>query len=120
MDAALPCQTSRMQGDSLARLRSGTVEFCVLALLRHRPMSVLELRRALVETRGLLADDRAIYPLLARLRRSGFVDSEWVDSLTGPRRRYHTITREGRVALDEFLSEWQIFRASVDRVLSAG
>ena len=31
-----------------------------------------------------------------------------------------TITREGRVALDEFLSEWEIFRASVDRVLGAG
>jgi PadR family transcriptional regulator PadR len=106
--------------DSLSQLRSGTIEFCVLALLRRRPMYGLELGLELAHAYGLLADDGGIYPLLSRLRRGGLVESVWSASAIGPRRRYHAITPQGREALGAFSDQWGSFRGAVDRVLCSG
>ncbi len=42
----------------------------------------------------------SVYPILERLERLGWVSSEWDtdDARTGPRRRYYTLTADGRVA----------------------
>ena len=108
-----------MPGDPLSQLRRGTIEFCVLALLRDQPLYGLELSRRLVAADGLVASDGTIYPLLARLRRQGLVETDWVESATGPPRRYYRLTPKGREALHSFVLQWRTFRDSVDQVIAA-
>lgn len=98
----------------MAQMRRGTLQYCVLALLRREERYGFDLVRALGSADGMVTTEGTIYPLLARLRRDGLVASSWEESPSGPPRRYYRLTAKGRSALDEFASEWQRFRDAVD------
>lgn len=51
--------------------------------------------------------DGMIYPLLHRLRRLGYVTTEWRTSSEGRRRKYYSITDDGRAALADQKRQWQ-------------
>ena len=50
--------------------------------------------------------DGMLYPLLHRLRRLGYVTTEWRTPPEGRRRQYYMITDEGREALAEQQRQW--------------
>jgi len=50
--------------------------------------------------------DGMLYPLLHRLRRLGYLTTEWRTPPEGRRRRYYAITDEGREALAEQQRQW--------------
>jgi PadR family transcriptional regulator PadR len=104
---------------ALRELRRGTVEYCVLALLKHRPMYGFELVRRLEQAGGLATSLGTIYPLLARLRGEGVVSTTLQNSDAGPSRRYYEITPHGLHVLTEFIGEWTRFRTSVDELFAA-
>src|ERR687891_3025009 len=99
----------------LAQMRRGTLQYCVLALLREEERYGFDLVRAL---EGMVTSEGTIYPLLSRLRRDGLVSTTWEESPNGPPRRYYRLTTRGHKALGEFVQEWQRFRDSVDRFVS--
>jgi PadR family transcriptional regulator PadR len=51
--------------------------------------------------------DGMLYPLLHRLRRLGYVTTEWRAPPEGRRRRYYAITDDGRAALAEQQLQWK-------------
>ena len=85
-------------------LRRGTLEFCVLALVEHEDRYGTEIVRRFGDERGLAASEGTIYPLLSLLRRVGWLDIKWSESLAGPSRRYYSLTDSGRPALAQFLT----------------
>jgi PadR family transcriptional regulator, regulatory protein PadR len=103
--------------DSVAQLRRGVLEYCVLAVLRDEERYGFDLVRALSEHAGLISSEGTIYPLLARLRRSGVVQTTWRESPAGPPRRYYRLTQQGELALEQFTSQWARFRDAVDDLL---
>jgi len=50
--------------------------------------------------------DGMLYPLLHRLRRLGYVTTEWRTPPEGRRRRYYAITGDGQAALAEQQRQW--------------
>jgi PadR family transcriptional regulator, regulatory protein PadR len=58
--------------------------------------------------------DGMLYPLLHRLRRLGYVTTEWRTSPEGRRRKYYMVTDEGRTALADQQRQW----AAVTRALN--
>src|SRR5687768_16615799 len=50
--------------------------------------------------------DGMLYPLLHRLKRLGYVTTEWRTPPEGRRRRYYAITGDGRAALAEQQRQW--------------
>ena len=50
--------------------------------------------------------DGMLYPLLHRLRRLGYVTTEWRSSPEGRRRQYYLVTGEGREALADQRRQW--------------
>ena len=100
--------------NSLTQLRRGTLEYCVLALLRDGERYAFELVRALSSVDGLVTSEGTIYPLLSRLRRERLVSTSWQESDSGPPRRYYRLTEAGRASLKEFRLEWRRFRDAVD------
>lgn len=101
----------------LANLRRGALEYCILALLRSGPRYGLEIARELSRDGVLMGGEGTLYPLLARLRKSGLVVTTWQESTAGPPRRYYALTKDGRSALAAFTRTWHPFRDAVDAVL---
>ena len=103
--------------NALTQLRRGTLEYCVLALLRDGRKYGFELVRTLSAADGMLVSEGTIYPLLSRLRRDQQVTTSWQESEAGPPRRYYELTDAGRRALAEFTDEWIRFQTAVDALL---
>lgn len=101
----------------IAQMKRGALEYCVLALLGRHERYGLELVQDLAEVDGMVTSEGTIYPLLARLRKDGEVETFWQESTAGPPRRYYRITPGGKRALAEFQSEWGRFRSAVDRFM---
>lgn len=106
--------------DMLAQVRRGVAEHCVLALLTKEEKYGFELARELGARGRIIASEGTLYPLLARLRRNGLVETSWRESNAGPPRRYYHLTRDGELALASFKEQWRIFRDAVDEILNEG
>ena len=104
-------------GKQLSQMRRGAIEFCVLSLLRDEDRYGFDISRTLSGFDGLVTSEGTIYPLLARLRQEGYVETTWHESSQGPPRRYYRLTDAGRAALDAFAMQWERFRDSVDKLL---
>lgn len=102
---------------SLSQLRRGVLEYCVLALLDAERLYGFDLVRRLADVQALVIAEGTVYPLLSRLRSQGWVTTSWVESTSGPPRRYYAITGEGRAALQAFAQQWRQFRDAVDHLL---
>jgi PadR family transcriptional regulator PadR len=100
-------------------MRKGALEYCVLALLRDGERYGFELVRELCAAE-LVTSEGTIYPLLARLRQDGAVETSWRESTQGPPRRYYKLTTEGKASLDFFAAEWQRFCRAVNGILESG
>jgi PadR family transcriptional regulator PadR len=104
-------------GRAVSQLRRGALEYCVLSLLTRERLYAFDLVQKLSEVDGMVTTEGTVYPLLSRLRRVGWVDTEWVESTNGPPRRYYVVTDSGREAVTGFAREWRQFRRGVDRLL---
>ena len=104
----------------LAQVRRGVAEHCVLALLTKGERYGFELARELGARGQIIASEGTLYPLLARLRRNGLVETSWRESNAGPPRRYYHLTRDGELALASFTKQWRVFREAVDEILDEG
>jgi PadR family transcriptional regulator PadR len=98
-------------------MRRGTLEYCVLALLRKGDLYAFDLVRELASQDGMVTSEGTIYPLLTRLRKEDQVSTTWQESPSGPPRRYYRLTPKGRAALASFVEEWGRFRDAVDQLV---
>jgi PadR family transcriptional regulator PadR len=59
----------------------------------------------------------ALYPVLRSLERSGLLQSQVEPSVSGPPRRYYTVTESGHKTLQQWTEIWHETRTFVDSVL---
>ena len=104
---------------ALTQLRRGVLEHCVLALLEDGDRYGYDLVSEL-GARGLIASEGTVYPLLSRLRREGAVETAWVESTSGPPRRYYSLAAQGKHTLNRFRESWTEFRDTVETILNRG
>lgn|SRR5690625_2531998 len=107
-------------GSAEAQLRKGVIELCVLALLQDQELYGFELAKSLSKFDGLVTSEGTMYPLLARLRRDGYVATSWRESSEGPPRKYYALTPDGSLALARFREDWRRFCSAVDAVMDQG
>ncbi|QAY72063.1 PadR family transcriptional regulator [Agromyces protaetiae] len=108
-----------MSADSTVQLRKGVAEQCVLGLLAERPHYGWELAETL-GAHGLVASAGTLYPLLARLRSRGAVETYTQDSDAGPTRKYYRLTAAGTRELAAFREQWRGFSRTVDDLIGRG
>jgi PadR family transcriptional regulator, regulatory protein PadR len=61
-------------------------------------------------------NDGMLYPLLHRLRRLGYVTTEWRTPPEGRRRQYYTLTDDGRAALADQRRQWETVARALNGV----
>lgn len=99
-------------------LHSGIAALVLLQLLskQGQEMYGYEIAKALGARAGgqSFLKQGAIYPVLRSLHASGLLSSRVEVSMSGPPRRYYTISPDGRVALNDWLAAWQDVRGFVE------
>src|ERR1700721_2622049 len=99
-----------------AQMRKGVLEFCILAILsdgEHYPTEIIEK----MKDSKLLIVEGTLYPLLTRLKNDGLLSYRWVESQSGPPRKYFLLTDEGKLFLKELTENWNELTASVNNVI---
>lgn len=102
-------------------LSAGTVSLALLAVLGSaaEPMYGYQIAKTL-ERQGdgvLSGKQSALYPVLRNLEGAGLLESQVEPSISGPPRRYYSITPTGREVLLAWSAAWRDTRDSVDSVL---
>ena len=57
-----------------------------------------------------------LYPVLHRMQRDNLINSRWEQLENGRKRKYYSITKTGRVALEEKKEEWQVMLGLFQRM----
>lgn len=61
--------------------------------------------------------EATLYSAFRRLEQNGCIISYWGDEATGARRRYYTITPEGRRYLAQCKADWESAKALIDKLI---
>jgi transcriptional regulator len=98
--------------------KKGSAELLVLSLLEDRPRHGYDISKLIqIRSGGALRFHvTSLYPLLYRLEKRGWVGGRWVEKAEQRRRRYYTLTAEGRKVLRTQRKSWKDFVAAISRV----
>ena len=100
------------------QVKKGWLELAILASLWNERVYGLDILRRLEKDTDLVLAEGTIYPILARLKAEGLVDTEWVEAASGHPRKYYWLTPTGRqraVAMARYASG---FLASIDSLIA--
>ena len=100
------------------QVRKGCLEMAILASLWPAKLYGLEMLDCLERNAGLVLSAGTVYPLLARLKADGLVESEWVDVDVVHPRKYYSLTPAGRRRAIEMAHVWVRFSAGISGLLS--
>jgi len=100
------------------QLRKGCLELAILGSLWTGRQYGLEILRGLERESALVLSEGTVYPLLARLKTDGLLDSEWVEAAAGHPRKYYRLTPAGRRRAVEMARLWSRFSASLGELLA--
>ena len=101
-------------------LSSGTVSLALLVLLARAetPLYGYQIAKELdAFGGGLPVKQGTLYPVLRSLEAAGLLSSEVEPSVSGPPRRYYSVTEDGRQAVGFWRAAWARTREFVDAVL---
>ena len=102
------------------QVKKGVLELCILNALAADECYGYDLVKTLVETHGLGVTEGTVYPLLSRLRVAGRITSRLEESPSGPARKYYSLTKEGRKAMEAMNEYIGTLNRSVERLKRKG
>lgn len=99
------------------QMRKGILEYCILHIISRGEVYASDMLEELT-TAKIMVVEGTIYPLLTRLRKSGLVEYKWVESNSGPPRKYYTLTEKGGAFLKNLDSTWKDLVKSTKLIIS--
>ena len=100
------------------QVRKGCLDLVILASLWSEKLYGLEILDCLERNAGLVLSAGTVYPLLARLKADGLVESEWMDEDVIHPRKYYNLTPAGRRRVIEMAQVWMRFSDGISGLLS--
>lgn len=88
-----------------SQMRKGVLEFCILSIIRQGevyPSDIVDKMKAA----NLHLFEGTLYPLLTRLKNAGLLTYRWVESNSGPPRKYFSMTDKGLDFYGELERTW--------------
>lgn len=98
-----------------AQMRKGILEYCILTVLSKREAYPSDIIQELKEAK-LIVVEGTLYPLLTRLKNAGLLQYNWVESSSGPPRKYYSLTEDGLQFLNELKTTWNELHEAVQRI----
>ncbi len=105
--------------DRSKELLPGTLELMALEALLHGPMHGWGLAQRIEQmSRDVFrVSQGSLYPALQRMKRRGWIRSEWRVTETKRRARYYLLTASGERQLERQKASWEQSYRAVNRVL---
>ena len=88
-----------------SQMRKGVLEFCILSIIRQGevyPSDIVEKMKAA----NLNILEGTLYPLLTRLKNADLLTYRWIESNSGPPRKYFHMTDKGLDFYRELEDTW--------------
>ncbi len=98
-----------------AQMRKGVLEYCILLVLDGKPLYASDIIQGLKEAKMIVVEG-TLYPLLTRLKNTGYLTYRWEESTQGPPRKYYELTDSGRSFLGELEESWSELVDAVAKV----
>ncbi len=99
------------------QMRKGVLEYCILHIISRGEVYASDMLEELTQAR-LIVVEGTLYPLLTRLKNGGLVEYKWVESKSGPPRKYYTLTGLGKKFLQGLSNTWQDLLHSTTQITS--
>ena len=100
-----------------SQMRKGVLEFCILSVIKQGevyPSDIVDkMKRA-----NLNIFEGTLYPLLTRLKNAGYLTYRWVESNSGPPRKYFLMTEQGLLFYSELERTWKELADAVQLLTS--
>jgi PadR family transcriptional regulator PadR len=92
-------------------LKKGSAELIILSIVEPRARHGYEISKLIEERSGgrLKFHVASLYPLLYRLEERGWLHGKWVEKPGERRRRFYSLTAEGRRVLTRQRETWKAF-----------
>ena len=99
-------------------LLKGSTDMLVLSLLENEDMYGYQMIRKLDEKSQnvFMLQEGTLYPILHTLEEKKLISSYWDNTCT-KKRKYYSITKNGKKYLKEKKEEWKIFTGGVSKVI---
>ncbi len=99
-------------------LRGHTETIILSSLLEHDSYGYQINKEILQKTNETYElKEATLYSAFRRLEQAGYIITYWGDEATGARRRYYSITEQGKKAYEANKREWEEAKAIIDRLL---
>jgi PadR family transcriptional regulator PadR len=110
-------ENNRNIENTQAQMRKGILEFCILLVIaKGKKLYASDILEQLKKTE-LIVVEGTLYPLLNRLKREGLLDYSWVESKSGPPRKYYIVTQNGTETIKELTKTWKALAKSINSLM---
>lgn len=97
------------------QMRKGVLEYCILHIISRGEVYASDMIDELTSAKIMVVEG-TLYPLLTRLKNAGLVEYKWVESKSGPPRKYYTLTEPGGTFLDSLAQTWTDLTSSTAQI----
>jgi PadR family transcriptional regulator PadR len=104
--------------NTASQMRKGVLEFCILSVIKQGeayPSDIIEKMKAA----NLNIFEGTLYPLLTRLKNAEFLTYRWIESNSGPPRKYFSLTEKGASFYIELEATWNELANAVQALSEA-
>lgn len=98
-----------------AQMRKGILEYCILTVLSKKEAYPSDIIEELKQAK-LIVVEGTLYPLLTRLKNEGLLSYNWVESSSGPPRKYYALTKEGVKFRNELKITWDELSEAIEKI----
>ncbi len=98
------------------QMRKGILEFCILHIISRGEVYASDMLEELTAAKIMVVEG-TLYPLLTRLKNAGLVEYKWVESSSGPPRKYYSVTEEGKKFKESLEKTWKELVGSTTEIL---
>lgn len=98
-----------------SQMRKGVLEFCILSIIRRSevyPSEIIEQMKGA----DLQILEGTLYPLLTRLKNAELLSYRWEESISGPPRKYFSLTGKGEQFYEALSSTWKQLYTAVNKL----
>lgn len=99
--------------NSKAQMKKGILEYCILSIISRGEAYASDIIDEMKEAK-LLVVEGTLYPLLSRLKNDNLLSYNWVESKSGPPRKYYQLTKEGKLIMTELEATWNELAEAVN------
>ncbi|QEH40122.1 PadR family transcriptional regulator [Chitinophaga sp. XS-30] len=88
-----------------SQMRKGVLEFCILSIIKQGEAYPSDIIEKMKEAKLDILEG-TLYPLLTRLKNAELLTYRWVESSSGPPRKYFSMTDKGELFYRDLENTW--------------